>query len=86
MDQAKRFEEATAYATVNISNLQTNILYRIVGARRMITKYRPTVLFSIRDSESRIVQLFLPKIYYAVISHADMDKNNTKRVSLNLVI
>jgi len=48
IDLAKRVEEVSAYATVNISTLQTNILYAIVGAKRMISKVRPTVLHSIR--------------------------------------
>jgi len=85
MDLAKRFEEATVYATVNINTLEINKLYPIFRAKRMSTKYGPTVLLSIRESEARIVQLFLPKIYYAVISDEDMDKINTKPVSLHLV-
>jgi len=80
MDLVKRFEEATAYAIVNISSLEIDKLYPIVNAKRVTTKYGPTVLLSIRESEARIVQLFLPKIYCAV-----MDKINTKAVSPYLV-
>jgi len=51
----------------------------------MATKYVPTVLLSIRESEARTVKLFLPKRYCAVISDDDMDNINTKAVSLNIV-
>ena len=74
----KRFEEATACATVNISSLEINKLYPIANARRMTTKYGPTVLLSIRESEAGLVQLFLNKSYFAVTSGDDMDKINTK--------
>jgi len=85
MDLANRFEETTAYATVKIGTVDINKLFSIVGAKRMITKYGATVLLSIRESEARIVKLFLPKIYCALISDDDMDKINTKAVSLDLV-
>jgi len=85
MDLAKRFPKDTAYATVNISSLELNELYPIVNAKRVTTKYCPTVLLSIRESEVLIVQLFLPKRYCAVISDDDMEKINTKAVSLYLV-
>jgi len=73
MDLAKRIEEATAYVTVNISSLSIIKLYPIVNAKRVTTQYGPSVLLGIRESEARIVQLFLPKRYYAVISDDDMD-------------
>jgi len=85
MDLAKGFEEATAYATVNISSLEINEQYPIASAKRMTTKNRPNILLSIRESEARIVQIFLPKRYCAVISEDDVDKINTKAVSPNLV-
>ena len=47
MDLAKRFEEATAYATINIISLEINIMCPIVSARRTNTKYRPTLVLSI---------------------------------------
>jgi len=53
--------EATAYATVNISYLEINKLYPTVNAKRVTTKYGPTLLLSIRQSEAGQVQLFLPK-------------------------
>ena len=75
MGLAKRIAVATAYATVNISSLELNELYPIVNAKRVTTKYGPTVFLSIRESEA-------PKRNCAVISDDDMDKINTKAVSI----
>jgi len=85
MDLAERIEEATAYATLNIGSLEISILYPIANTKGMTTKYGPTVVLSIRESDARIVQLFIPKGYCAVISDDHMDNINTKVVTLNLV-
>jgi len=83
-DLAKRFEEATAYTSVNLSSLKINKLYPNVHAKRSTTKYGPTVLLSIRVSETSTDQVFIPKCYSAVISDDDMDKINSKAVSLTI--
>ena len=80
---AKGFEEATAYAKLKISSLDINKMYPIVGAKRMTTKYGPNILLSIRESDAGLVQIFSYKRYFAVISNDDMDKINSKAVSLN---
>jgi len=38
MDLAKRFEEATAYTSVNLTSLEPNKLYPLIRAKRMTTK------------------------------------------------
>jgi len=81
---AKKFDEATSSKTTNICSLEKEKLYPIVRAKRIKTKYGPTVLLAIRDSEFRIVQIFLPKRYFAVISDDDVDKINNSAISLNL--
>jgi len=85
MDLAKKFEEAMSCKTVNINTLEINHKYPITGAKRITNKFGPTILLTIRDSQSDTVQVFLPKRYSAVFSDDDMDKINTNAVSLNLV-
>jgi len=85
MDLAKRFEEATAYTSVNLTSLEPNELYPIVRAKRITIKYRSTVLLTLRVSETSIVQVFLPKRYCDVWSDDDMDSINSKAVSLHFV-
>jgi len=82
---AKKFEEATSCKTININSLEKEKLYPIARAKRITSKYGPTVLLTVRVSESCVVQIFLQKRYSAVISDDDVDKISNSAVSLNLV-
>jgi len=61
MDLAKRFEEATAYASVSVSSLEPHTKYPITRAKRISTKYGLSVVLTLRGSDSGIVQVFLPQ-------------------------
>jgi len=60
-------------------------MYPIVRVKRLNTKFGPTILLSTRDSDENIIHLFLAKRYIDVVPEDDMDKINSKAVSLNLV-
>jgi len=60
-------------------------MYHIVRAKRINTKFGSTFLLSIRDSEAKIVKIFLSKRYGDVVSDGDMNKINSKTVSQNLI-
>ena len=85
MELAKKFEETTSCQSVNNNSLETDKKYPIVRAKRMTSKFRPTILLTIRISESTTVHTFLPKRYSAVFSDEDIEKINNKLVSLNLI-
>jgi len=85
MDLAKRFEEATTTASVNISSLIQNRPYPIVHAKRINTKYGPTFLLSIRDVDEKLVDIFLSKRYANVVTDEDLENINSRSVYLNLV-
>jgi len=85
MDLAKKFEKAASCKMININSLGKEKQYAVVRTKRITSKYRPTVLLTVRDSESCVLQIFLPKSYCAVISDDDMDEINNSAVSLNLV-
>jgi len=82
---AKRFDEATVYESVNVNSLQPHIFYAILKAKRIPTKYGPSIVLTIRISETRIVQVFLPKHYSEVMSDTDINDITSKAVSLHLV-
>ena len=84
MELAKKFEDATLCQSVNIISLDTDKKYPIVRAKRITSKFGPSVLLTIRDSESTTDQTFLPKRYSAVVSDDDIQKINNF-VSLNLM-
>jgi len=79
------FEEAAAYASVNVTSLETHKLYPIIKAKRIPTKSGPTVVLTLRVSETSIVQIFLPKCYSEVMSVTYIDDINSEAVSLHLV-
>jgi len=84
-DLAKCFEESTAYASDNFTSFEPHKFYPIIRAKRIATKYLPTVLLTLRVSETSIVQVFLPKRYSEMMSDTDIDSINSKAVSLHLV-
>jgi len=85
MELTKRFEEATAYASVNANTLEQHKPYPIIRAKRIPTKYGLSVVLILRIAETNIVQIFLPIRYGEVMSDADIDAINSKAVSLHLV-
>jgi len=85
MKLAISFKEANAYASVNVTSWEPLKLYPFIRAKRISTKYGPTVVLTLRISETSIVQLFLPKLYSEVMSDAVMVSINSKAVSLYLV-
>jgi len=85
MDLTERFEEATAYASVNVITLEQHKLYPIIRAKRIPTRYGHTVVLTLRIAETDFVQVFLPKRYSDVVSDEDIDVINSKAVSLHLV-
>ena len=85
MELAKKFEEATSCQSVNINSLDTDKKYPIVRTKQITSKFGPTVLLTIRNSESTTVQTVLAKRYSVVISDDDIEKINNKVVSLNLI-
>jgi len=89
MELAKRYEEATAttaYTSISIISLVINRLYPIVHPKRVCTKYVPNVLLSLRDSDEKLLQIFLPKRYANIVSDEDMELINFRTVYLNLVL
>jgi len=55
MDLTKRFEEATAYASVNFNTLEPHKLYPIVSAKIIPTKYGPNFVLTLRIAENNDV-------------------------------
>jgi len=55
MDLIKRFEEATAYSSVNVNTLEPHKLYPNIRALRIPTKYGPPVVLTLGIAETNIV-------------------------------
>jgi len=84
MDLTKRFEKATAYSSLNVNTLEPHKLYPIIRAKRIPTKFGPSIVLTLRIAETNIVKVFLPKRYSDMVSDSDIDAINSKAVSLHL--
>jgi len=59
--------------------------YPIIHTKRVSTKYGPTVLLSLRDSDEKLVQIFLLKRHANLVTDEDMENINSRSIYLNLV-
>jgi len=85
MDLTIRFEEANAYASVNVKFLETHKINPIIRYKRIPTKYGLSVELTLHISETSKIQVSLPKRYSEVMSDTDINVINSKAVSLHLV-
>jgi hypothetical protein len=85
MSLAQKFMEASTCLTLNIVLLDTERPYPIKHAQSSGTRFGPTVLLSIRDSEFTLRKVFLPRRYSEVASDEDIERINSGRAKLNLV-
>jgi hypothetical protein len=85
MSLAKKFMEASTCLTVKIGSLDTERPYNITHAQRVGTRFGPTILLSIRDSEFTLRKVFLPRRYSEVVSDEDIDRINSHKARLHLI-
>jgi len=86
MELPRKFQSATPSRSININELDTDRKFLIVSAKRITTKFGPTTLLNIHDSDSAAgLQIFLPKRYSEVTSDDDIDKINKNSFSQNLI-
>jgi hypothetical protein len=81
MSLAKKFVEASACHTIKIGSLDTEKPYPITLAR-VGTRFKTTVLLSIRESEFGLKKLFLPRCYNEVITDDDIERFDQGKLNL----
>jgi hypothetical protein len=81
MSLAKKFVEASSFHTVKIGSLDTGKPYPITQAR-VGTRFGPTVLLTIRESELDLKKVFLPRRYSEVITDEDIERFNLGKLYL----
>jgi hypothetical protein len=80
MDLSKRFQDATSSQIIGISSLDIDRKYHIVMAERVVTKFGPTVLLSIKDSPYNIVKCFAPRHYSCIFTEEDINCINSQKI------
>jgi hypothetical protein len=85
MSIAQKCLVASSCITVKIGFLETEKPYPIQHAQRVDTRFGPTVLLSLRESEFTLRKVFLPRRYSGVVSDEDIDLINSGRAKLHLI-
>jgi hypothetical protein len=65
--------------------MEVNKKYPIIGAELITTKFGPTVLMRIKEQPTKVVKVYLPKRYSAIVLDEDIELINSRKVSLNLL-
>jgi hypothetical protein len=71
-----RFAQASSIKSVNISSLEKERPFSIIGAERMQTKYGISIFLTIKMSSTDTVRVFLPNLFTLTFSDMDIDMIN----------
>jgi len=81
MELGAKFEVATSSQSISIRDLVVDKKYPIVSAKKITTKFGPSTLLTLQDSDSAATLLiFMPKRYSEVNSEDDIMKINNNLV------
>ena len=81
---AQMFNGVTSDVT-HISELEVFRSYSIERADRVTTRFGDTILLAIRDSEDRLLKVFLPQRYGAALKNDDLQAMNEGTARWNLL-
>ena len=85
LDLAITFEEVACETPVSVTELYLNRKYSILRAKRLTTRFGPTVVLTIPEAGANPAQIFLPRRYSDVITDTDIEHINSNTVFLHLV-
>jgi hypothetical protein len=85
MDLDRKFQDVSFCHSAKISSLEVDRKYPITRAERIVTKFGPTVLLSIRSTSFNTVKVFIHKRCGSVFSDADIEDINIEKVTLHVV-
>jgi hypothetical protein len=73
----QKFQKASASGLVPASSLVVDRRYQILGGYRADTRYGPTVIFKLAETDYSTIKICLPKRYADVIMDQDLDDLNS---------
>jgi hypothetical protein len=85
MDLHKKFREDGSCTTLAINRLEVDRKYPIEQAKRVYTRFGPTILLSLSDLLLRPLKVFLPRQYADVFTDSDVEEINLAKMKLNLI-
>ena len=85
MDLTQKFDGVACETIISVTELDLNPKHRILRAKRLTTRFGPTVVLTIRGEGAAPAQIFLPRRYSDVITDTDIEQINSNAVFLHLV-
>ena len=85
MDLTQKFDGVTCDTTVSVSELDVNRKYRILRAKRLTTRFSPTVILTVKNGEAAPVQIILPRRYSDVFTDTGIEQINSNAVLIHSV-
>ena len=85
MDLIQKIDGVTCDTTVCVPELVVNRKYRILQAKRLTTRFGPTVILTVKGEDAVPTQVFLPRRYSDLFSDTDIEQINSNIVFLHLV-
>ena len=71
--------------TFSVSELDVNRKYRILGAKRLTTRFGATVIHTVKCEDAASAQIFLPTRYGDVFTDTDLEQFNSNALFLHLI-
>ena len=81
----QKFQLASSSRLVPASSLVVDRRYPILGGYRADTRYGPTVIFKLAETENSMIKICLPQRYADVITDQDFDDLNRSNPQYDLV-
>ena len=79
------FKYYTTGPVVHVRSLTKNLLYPVVGARRVTGRNgRPAIVFTLQSDYGVTLKIYLPRLYVRCIDDADINDINLERIKLKL--
>jgi hypothetical protein len=85
MALTQRFRDVVLDSAVRIDDLIVYKLYPVLRAESVETKYGPSNLLTIRESDDHCVKVFLPRRYSLCFSEEDVVAVNERTVNYRLI-
>ena len=85
MGLCERFALASCIKSVNITSLEKEKSYSVIGAERMQTKNGISIHLTIKMTSTDSVRVFLPRHFTLTFSDDDIDTINNGMIKINLI-
>jgi len=76
---------AASQRLVPASSLVVGRKYPILGGERAETRFGPTIIFKLSESDNSVIKICLPKCYVNVLTDADLAILNSGTETYNLI-